>query len=358
MIKRIILTGLFILSCAWSSFSHAQMPATKIRAWTFNVAGHHQELNKNYEKFLTQVDQDHLPDFIGCQEALESTNKSLLHALNKKSGKDQYAVMKGAERGGPDHTSPDELCSIIYDKTKWERLQPPSELVETLLGNANFQLFNTWMINQASAAKQQNLLNKLIGQKNNTFQITWRANRSETNIGGPFEDRLNQFGPFSRIATWAIFQLKNSANDHKILVVNTQLCRKMSKNIPEHLRKIIYQELVDYLIHAYLAYYSTDSNHNNVILIGDMNDPDCFKKNGKGNIQQDPLIPIDWKEGAGLCPTKNLLNTIDPSGNKDWILFFSEKFHLAFLSSKFYSASLGKVSDHPYVKEATLSLTN
>lgn len=356
--NRAVLSGFFLLTFAWSSCIYAQTPVTKIRAWTFNVAGHHQELQKNYGEFLTQVNQEHLPDFIGCQEALNSTNKPLLHALNHKAGKDRYALIKGAERGGPENTSPDELCSIIYDQTKWEKLSPPPELVETILANTIFQLFDIWMLNQASSGKQQILLNKLANQKDNTFQLTWRANHSQTNIGGPFEDRLNEFGPFSRIATWAIFQLKTPETSGKILVVNTQLCRKMNKIIPEHLRKIIYQELVDNLIEAYLAFYSTDPNHLNAILIGDMNDPDCFKKNGGGNIQEDPHIKIDWQEGAGHRPTKNPPNSIDPAGNKDWILFFSERFHLNFLSSKFYCTNIGKVSDHPYVKEATLSFTN
>lgn len=329
---------ILVFSLFVNQFSYAE----EVRIWTFNMGGNISTLTKNYSLFLQQVSQ--LPDFIGCQEAVDSTDDQFLKALRKKSmeqgGTVFYELIEGKPRGGIPGSGENERCVIFYDSNKWIRETSLEEsLADTLYQNMTKQLMENWNLVLTNEIKA-----KLQNQKAVTFQLTLRVNNAHNSIGGPFKDSKDPFGPFSRIATWAIFTSKIVGS--QVLVVDAHLCRKMNELDPGQ-KEIIYNELVNNLINTYRLAFP-DSN---VILIGDMNDNSCFKN--INNVKS--TIPISWFIGAG----PEVVPPNESKGFLDWILFSSPLGQFTAKTSRCFTANTqqtGNVSDHPCVKQATLNL--
>lgn len=93
---------IFIFSLFMNQFSYAE----EVLVWTCNMGGNISSLDKNYELFLQKVSK--LPDFIGCQEAIDSTNDRFLEALRKKSA--FYELIQGKTRGGIPNSGENERC--------------------------------------------------------------------------------------------------------------------------------------------------------------------------------------------------------------------------------------------------------
>ena len=330
-----------------------QAAAQDVRAWTWNVGGHLSAVNHtttNYEYFLKQVDNSKLPDFVGCQEAVTDTNTAITAALNKR--RSGYQLLAGAPRGGLAAAAPDEMASIIWDSTRWTRIVPDAGLKALLDANQQDVLENTWGLNPTPSE-----LGKLTSQAGYSFQLTLRdpdqGMKPLASVGGPAKDSKVAngvtYGPFSRLATWGIFQ--NNANARKVLVVNVHLPRQMNRDIPAAERAKIYRSLRDGLVMPILGTLAAADR--NVILIGDFNDVE-----GQRNISTDaPLTaPLAWTTGVGKTAKNVVLNT---DGDKDWVLYATAASKLqAPSASVFYnkSSSYKMVSDHPYVKQAKFSL--
>lgn len=329
---------ILIFSLSMNQFSYAE----EVRIWTFNMGGNISTLTKDYPLFLQQV--SNLPDFIGCQEAINSTDDSFLNALRKKSIEQGstvfYELIHGKPRGGIPNSGENERCSIFYDSNKWIReVSLEENLGSVLYQNMAKQLMENWNLLLTNEIQL-----KLQNQKAVTFQLTLRVNDAHNNIGGPFKDRKDPFGPFSRIATWAIFTSKIGGS--QVLVVDAHLCRKMNE-LDLGQKEIIYDELVNNLINTYRAAFP-DSN---VILIGDMNDNNCFTN--INNVES--TIPITWQIGAG----PEVVPPNEPKGLLDWILFSSPSGKFTAKTSRCFTANTqktGNVSDHPCVKQAKLNL--
>ncbi len=330
--------NILIFSLFTNLFSYAE----EVNIWTFNMGGNISTLTKNYNLFLQQVSI--LPDFIGCQEAITSADNRFLDALRKKSMEQGsavfYELIQGKPRGGIPDSGENERCSIFYDSNKWIREVGLEEsLGSTLYQNMANQLMENWNLVLTNEIKS-----KLQNQSAVTFQLTLRVSNAHNNIGGPFKDRKDPYGPFSRIATWAIFTSKITGS--QVLVVDAHLCRKMNELDPGQ-REILYDELVNNLINTYRAAFP----NSNAILIGDMNDNNCFNNINKVKS----TIPISWQIGAG--PSVVPIN--EPKGLLDWILFSSPSGTFTAKTSHCFTANTrqtGDVSDHPCVKQATLNL--
>lgn len=306
------------------------------------MGGNISTLAKNYHLFLEQVND--LPDFIGCQEAINSSDNRFLEALRMKSiaqgGTVFYELIHGHPRGGIPGSGENELCSIFYDSNKWIR----EISLEESLGGALYQNMVKQLMENWNLVLTHEIQSKLQNQKAVTFQLTLRVNNAHNNIGGPFKDRKDPFGPFSRIATWAIFTSKIAGS--QVLVVDAHLCRKMNELDPGQ-KEIIYDELVNNLINTYRAAFPGS----NVILIGDMNDNNCFQN--INNVKS--TIPILWQIGAG----PQVVPHNESKGFLDWILFSSPSGKFTAKTSHCFTANTrqtGEVSDHPCVKQATLNL--
>lgn len=330
--------AILTFSLSMGQFSYAE----DVRIWTFNMGGNISSLTKNYHLFLQQA--SNLPDFIGCQEAIQSTNDRFLEALRKRSTEQGstvfYELIQGEQRGGIPGSGENERCSIFYDSNKWIR----DVSLEESLGGALYQNMADQLMKNWNLVLTNEIKSKLQNQKAVTFQLTLRVSNAHNNIGGPFKDSKDPFGPFSRIATWAIFTSKIKGN--QVLVVDAHLCRKMNELDPGQ-KEIIYDELVNNLINTYRAAFP-DSN---VILIGDMNDNNCF--NNINNVKS--TIPISWQIGAG----PEVVPANQSKGSLDWILFSSPSGTFTTKTSRCFTANTrqtGDVSDHPCVKQATLNL--